>query len=255
MFHIKHCFCLMWNIEHNVMFEINIPYHIINHAVEGKKFFNNKEDNLRFIFYSYVANIGHPASNLRRQDIKKAVYAILNGEKLPDGFIIGEHSPLVYILSFAQAVNHHHDVLISNSEDGISKYLQKRNTGFAKYINLKYGRKTSLFARRYGNVPIRNEAQLYAVIKYVNIKNTLDVYQPNWIKQGLKDWKKAIDFLNNYQFSSLPDLTGRRNSKLLAPKVILEQYLIKEITEEDYDKFINDYLEEKLASFNSLFLE
>lgn len=237
------------------MFEKNIPYHIITHAVEGKKLFNNEEDNLRFVFYSYVANTGHPASNLRRQDIKKAVRAILKGEELSNGFIIGEHPPLVYSLSFAQVVSHHHDVLISNTEDGISKYLQKLHTGFAKYLNLKYGRKTALFARRYKIVPIRTEFQLHAVIKYVNIKNTLDVYRPDWINKGLKDRSEAINFLNNYQFSSLPDLTGKRNSKLLAPREILEQYLIKEITGEDYDKFINDYLEEKLASFKPFFLE
>jgi len=83
----------------------------------------------------------------------------------------------------------------------------------------------------------------------------LDVYRPDWINKGLKDRSEAINFLNNYQFSSLPDLTGKRNSKLLAPREILEQYLIKEITGEDYDKFINDYLEEKLASFKPFFLE
>ncbi len=237
------------------MFEEGVPYHIVSHAVDGKKFFNNEEDNLRFIFYSYAANIGHPALNLRRQDIKKAVQAILSGAKIPNGFIIGEHPPLVYSLSFAQVVNHHHDVLISNTEYGISKYLQKRNTGFAKYSNLKYGHKTNLFARRYGMIPVRTEPQLYAVIKYVNIKNSLDVYQPNWVKTGLNDREKAFDFLNNFQFSSLLDLIGKRDSKILAPKAILEQYLIKEITGEDYNKFINDYLEEKLAVFKPFFLE
>ena len=102
---------------------------------------------------------------------------------------------------------------------------------------------------------MRTEPQLHAVIKYVNIKNTLDVYQPDWVKKGLNNREEALNFLNNYQFSSLPDLTGKRNSKLLAPKTILEQYLIKEITGEDYDKFINDYLEEKLAAFKPIFLE
>jgi len=237
------------------MFEKSVPYHIISRAIEGRKIFDKEEDTLRFIFQSYTANIGRPAFNLRRQDIKKAAHAILNGEELPKSFIIIEHSPLVYPLSFAYVINHHHDVLISNTEDGISKYLQKLHTGFAKYLNLKYGRKTALFARRYKIVPIRTEFQLHAVIKYVNIKNTLDVYRPDWINKGLKDRSEAINFLNNYQFSSLPDLTGKRNSKLLAPREILEQYLIKEITGEDYDKFINDYLEEKLASFKPFFLE
>lgn len=237
------------------MFEKFIPYHIISRAVEGKKIFYNEEDALRFVFQSYAANIGRPAFNLQRQDIKKIAHTILNGENIVGDLIVIEHPPLVSSLSFSYVVNHHHDVLISNTENGISKYLQKLHTGFAKYINLKYGRQTALFARKYKIIPVRTESQLHAVIKYVNIKNSLDVYQPNWISEGLKNKKGAIDFLNNYQFSSLLDLTRKRNSKLLAPKATLEQYLIKEITGEDCDKFIDDYLEEKLLSFRPFFLE
>lgn len=237
------------------MFEKTVPYHIISRAVEGKKISGNKEDSLRFVFQSYAANIGRPAFNLRRRDINKAAYAILNGEEITKDFIVVEHPPLVSPLSFSYVVNHHHDVLISNTEDGISKYLQKLHTGFAKYLNLKYERQTALFARRYKIIPVRTEAQLYAVIKYVNIKNPLDIYQPDWVNKGLRNRREALNFLNNYQFSSLLDLTGKRNSKLLAAKVILEQYLVKEIIGEDYDKFINDYLEEKLAPFKPFFLE
>ena len=237
------------------MFEKGVPYHIINRSIEGKEIFKDEDDFLRGIFYSYAANIGRPAFNLYRRDIRKAAYAILNGKEVPQDFIIVEHPPLVYSLSFAFVVNHRHDVLISNTGDGISKYFQNLNTATAKYLNLKYGHRDNVFPKRRKVIPIRTESQLYAVIRYVNIKNPLDVYQPNWIHQGLKNRQEALNFLHNFQFSSFPDLTGKRNSKLLAPKSILEQYLIKEITGEDCDKFINDYLEEKLAVFRPFFLE
>ena len=238
------------------MFEKAVPYHIMSHAVEGKRIFINEEDSFRFVFQSYAANIGRPAFNLQRKDIKEAAYAILNGQEIPENFITIEHSPLTYSLSFAYVGNHHHDILISNTDNGISKYLQKLHTGFAKYFNLKYGHRTALFARKFKVVPVRTEAQLYAVVKYVNIKNPLDIYEPNWVSNGLRNREEAINFLNNYQFSSLSDLTGKRNSKLLAPQAILEQFLMREIVgRDDCDKFVDDYLEEKLASFKSFFLE
>jgi len=73
----------------------------------------------------------------------------------------------------------------------------------------------------------------------------------------LKDEKAALKFLKEYQFSSFPDLFGERNSKILVPREILEEYLGKEITEskEEYLNFIKDYLKEKMNSFYPLFLE
>ena len=94
-------------------------------------------------------------------------------------------------------------------------------------------------------------------MRYVNVKNVLDVYQPGWQEKGLKDEKEAFKFLNKYQFSSFPDLFGKRNSKILAPRSVLEKYLGKEITEskEEYFNFIKDYLQKKMRSFYSSFLE
>jgi len=236
-------------------FEKFIPYHIVSRAIERKEIFIAEEDALRFIFQMYVANRGRPAFNLQRQDIKKAALAILNGEEVPKKFIIIEHPPLVDCLSFSLVINHHHDILISNTDEGISKYLQKLHNGFAKYFNLKHRRQTALFARPYKIIPIQTELQLNAVIRYVNVKNPLDVYQPNWLINGLKNEKEALDFLHNYQFSSFPDLFGKRNSKILAPPPTLERYLGKETTRKDFMEFIKDYLQKNLVSFEPFFLE
>ena len=86
-----------------ISFDKSIPYHVLTRAVEGRKVFANEEDCFRCIFQMYAANIGSPASNLRRQDVKKAAQAILNGEEIPPKFIVREHPPLVIFLSFALA--------------------------------------------------------------------------------------------------------------------------------------------------------
>ncbi len=236
-------------------FEKFIPYHIVSRAVDGRQIFIEEEDALRFIFQMYVANHGRPSFNLHRQDIQKAAHAILNGEDLPGSFIVTEHSPLVDCLSFSLVVNHHHSILISNTDEGISRYLQKLHNGFAKYFNLKYHRQAALFARPYKIVPIKTEFQLSAVVRYINAKNPLDVFQPNWLIDGLKDEKEAISFLHNYQLSSFPDLFGSRSSKILAPSAIIEQYLGKETSRKEFMEFIKDYLHKNLTSFDPFFLE
>ena len=228
-----------------ISFEKAMPFHVITRAVEGREVFKEDDDALRFIFQMYAANVGRPASNLRRQDIKKAAYAILNGEKIPENFIIIKHPPLVYSFSFVLVVNHYHEILVPNVENGISKYMQKGKTGFAMYYNLKYNRKGNLFEKPYKIIPVRTNFQLDAILRYVNAKNVLDVYQPGWKENGLKNKEIAFKFLNKYSFSSFPDLFGDRNSKILAPKEILEKYLGKEITENraGFLGFIKDYLQ------------
>lgn len=242
--------------KRGVQFEKATPFHIISRAIEGKKIFEKEGDRCRFIFQMYVANIGSPAYNLHRQDVKKAAYAILNGEKIPSKFIINQHPPLVNNLSFALVVNHHHFFLLQNIEKGIARYLQKVHGGFAKYFNLKHNRKDILFERQYGIVPIETNFQLDAVIRYINVKNPLDVYQPKWRKEGLKNKKKAFEFLGKYQFSSFPDIAGKRDSQIIATS-LLNEYCGEKFrgTQGEFVNFIKDYLEEDLVSYYPLYLE
>lgn len=240
-----------------INFEKSIPCHIINRTVEKREIFADEEDCLRFIFQMFAANMGRPALNLYRRDIIRAARALLRGEEIPEKLIIVEHPPLVDILSFALVITHNHLILSSNIEKGIPKYLHKLNLGFAKHFNLKYERKGSLFNRPYKIIPIQTNFQLDAVLRYVNIKNPLDVYQPGWTKEGLRDKDGAFNFLHNCQFSSFPDLFGERNSKIIAPMPILEKYLGEEITKSksEYIDFIEDYLQNKMISHYPIFLE
>lgn len=243
--------------KREIVFEKFTPHHVLTRAVEKKEIFINKEDCYRFIFQMYAANVGKPAPNLHRKDIIKIAQALLYGESISEKFIINEHPPLVDIFSFVLVVNHLHFILISSVENGIPKYFHNLKTGFAMYFNLKHNREGNLFEKPYKIIPIQTNSQLDAVLRYINVKNVLDVYQPQWQKEGLKDKNKAFKFLNEYQFSSFPDLFGKRNSRILADRSKFEKYLGKEITEnkDEYIKFIKDYLQKKMVYFLPLFLE
>ena len=239
------------------LFEKNQPYHIFSRAVEKRKIFNDQENCYRFVFQMYAANIGKPAYNLHRRDVIKTSQTLLmGGEILPD-FIINEHSPLVDFLSFALVGDHYHFNLIANSEGSIPIYMQRLNIGFVKYFNLKYNRRGTLFESRYKIIPIQTNFQLDAILRYINVINPLDIYQPGWREKGLRNQKEAFKFLKEYPFSSFPDLFNKRNSKILAGGKILERFLEKEIitSREEYLKFIKEFLEKKATLFTPLFLE
>lgn len=218
----------------------NQPYHVLSRATEGRSIFRNKEDAYRFLFQMYTTNYGSPALNLYRRGVNKAVEELLAGREIPETLFVKKHEPLVHCLSFAQVVNHYHFLLLPNTENGISVYMQKLNTAFAKYFNLKHSRTGILFEGRYKSIAIETEAQLDAIIRYINVKNPLDVYQPGWREEGLKNKKEGWSFLLEYPFSSFPDIFGERNSKFLAPEPIRSQFLDRESIygKKSYEEFL-----------------
>lgn len=241
-----------------ICFEKSMPYHVLTRAVEGRGIFAKEEDCSRFIFQIYAANVGRPGFNLHRQDTVNDGRALLNSEKIHQQSVAIEHPPLVNFLSFALVGNHYHFLLVPNSDKGIPKFMQKLNGGYAKHFNLKYNRTGNLFEKPYKIIPVKTNFQLDAVMCYINLINPLDVYQPGWRKNGLDNRENAFKFLKKYQFSSLLDLFGERNSKILASRQILEEFLEEGITQnqEEYSNFIKDFLEKKAkVSNNPLFLE
>jgi REP element-mobilizing transposase RayT len=238
-------------------FEKGQPVHILSRAVEGRKIFEKKGDCYRFIFQIYASNFGEQSSSVKRKDMVKVSRDLLAGEKIPRKFIRKRHPPLVHILDFALVKNHYHFYLVPNFDNSVPAFMRRLNTGFAKYFNLKYEREGVLFATRYKSVFVKTEFQSDAVQRYINIINPLDVYQPGWRKKGLSDWQEAFEFLRNYQFSSFPDKIGERRTKILASKEIEKTYSFAKNSQDrkEYLNFIEDFLREKLASFQSLFLE
>ena len=190
-------------------------YHIIVRAIEGKSIFRAPEELDRFIVQMYAANIGRPGINLTKRNVKESCRAILDGKEISPSLVSREHGPLVTLFSFALVGNHYHMGLLGYEDGAISKYLQKLNIGFAKYFNMKHERRGSLFETRFRAVALQGTRQLVALLRYINIKNVIDVYQPNWKKNGIASSKEALHFVRTYPYSSFPDLFGRRSSKLL----------------------------------------
>lgn len=237
------------------IFEIGQPVHVITRAVDGRNIFSKEVDCFRFIFQIYAANIGKPIFNLCRQDIIKIAQSLLNGENVSSKFIIKEHPPLVNFLDFSLVVNHNHFYLVPNIENAIPILMRNLNGGFAQYFNLKYNRKGILFDGRYRAVITKTQFQADAVSRYVSVVNPLDVHQPGWREDGLKNPEEAFKFLGSYQFSSFPDKIGERRSKILAPPEILEKYLTLGSDAANYKEFVKNFIEDRSLIPSEFFLE
>lgn len=247
----------MPNMLRGEILEENQPYHILSRAVEKRPIFDREEDSFRFILQMYAANVGRPVANMHRKDVIRFGQALLENRELPTRLVIHEHPLLVNLLSFALVKDHYHFCLVSGSRENIPKYMHRLNIGYAKYFNLKYGRKGTLFESRYKLIPVQSGFQLDALLRYLNVINPLDVYQPGWREQGLDNSQDALRFLNNYLFSSFPDLFGKRRSKILAPRDVVEKFLGKEVLQDAtaYLELIESFLKERSLYSEPVFLE
>lgn len=231
-----------------LLLEKDHPYHIVVRAVEKKTIFPTEEERARFSLQMYAANVGRPGSNLHRKEVQVAARDILLGKEVSRAAVEREHDPLVAFFSFALVGNHYHFGLIGHFEGAISRYLQKLNTGFAKFFNIKYARNGSLFQSRFQAVPVESERQLATLISYINIKNVLDVYNPRWAEMSSLSEHSVRRFLHTYQYSSFPDLFLGRSS-LVMPRSSFS-YLEK-VLGVDFVQFntsSDDYTSDVLAS-------
>lgn len=243
-----------------LILEKNKPYHIVVRAVEKRTIFLSEEERMRFMVQMYIANVGEPSVHLTRKGVKSANTAILQGEEVPRGIVEQQHDPLVHFFSFALVGNHYHFGLIGNFDNAISKYLHKLNTSFAKFFNFKHHRTGSLFERGIKVVSLTSERQIAVLLRYINIKNVLDVYQPRWQEKGLGNVKEAVQFLKTYPYSSFPDLYLERSSHLI-PKTNHE--VLKKVLGDGFSPYgtsikeeVGDFLYSKgIEEYRDLFLE
>ena len=200
-----------------LVLEKDQPYHVVVRAVDGRTIFPSEEERLRFVLQMYAANIGSPGLNLYRKNVREACSSIFLGKEPHMATVDKKHNPLLSFFSFALVGNHYHFGVIGHFDGAISTYLQKLHTGFAKFFNAKHSRTGPLFETRFRAVPIESQRQLAALVRYINIKNVLDMYDPKWAKKSSINIKAASTYLQGYRYSSYSDLFGKRSSLLIPP--------------------------------------
>lgn len=164
-------------------------YHILNKGIESRVIFQNKHDYERFLLTIFECNdISLSSKNRHRR------YENKNSNR-------DKTQPLAEILCFCLMPNHFHIVAKQIVDNGISKFMQRLGNSYTKYFNIKNNRKGSLFMARYKNIHVNNDSQIKHLIAYIHA-NPLDLFMPEWRLGKIKDFEKAKDFLDNYNWSS-----------------------------------------------------
>ena len=216
-------------------------YHVLNRGVDKRIIFLDKQDYLRFTHNLFEFNNDKRITNnsclFRKENID------LRGRY---------RKRLVNIHAFCLMPNHYHLLLESKEEGGISKFMMKLNVGYAKYFNKKYKRSGTFFESRYKSILVEKEAHFVYLPYYIHF-NPLDLKFPEWRDNKLRDYKKAVDFLNTYHWSSHLDYSGKRNFSLLIQKDFLSDFFGKS---KGYKKDVREYLKNmKLSKLADLSLE
>lgn len=210
-------------------------YHVLNRGVDKRKIFLDDKDHYRFIHDLYefndinsVNNITHKFRNMDYKDSGSPYNSKIR-------------EPLVDILAFCLMPNHYHLLIKPRFDDSLVKFMTRLNMGYAKYFNEKYERKGVLFEGRYKLVPVADERHFIHIPYYIHL-NPLDFIMPEWRERKVTNYKKAIDFLEHYKWSSHIDYVGYKNfPSLTSRKFLLDVFGGHQKYKEDMEEWIKNF--------------
>ena len=134
-------------------------YHVFNRGVDKRNIFESKED--LYYFFNRLTDLNFDTQN---KDLNIKRY------RSSDKKVVEiEGSALVSIIAYCLLPNHFHLVLRQESEDGISKFMQKLGTSYTMYFNQKYKRSGSLFQGKFKANIIGGDFGLPVLSVYVNL--------------------------------------------------------------------------------------
>ena len=202
----------------------NEIYHIVIRGIADSLIFKNISDYYRGIFSIYEFNDIKPVEIRERRQDRLRIKRMNKIYRSPPS-AVDIRDLLVEILAFCFMPNHIHLLLRQLKDGGITKFMSKLETGYAKYFRQKYGQisKGYFFQGRFVSVHIKTDEQLKIVFVYLHT-NPTSIIEPKWKEIGIKDPKKVIKFLeNDYRWSSYFDYLGKKNF----PSVTEREFMLK----------------------------
>lgn len=222
-----------------VKFATDCLYHIYNRGVDGREIFMEDKDYIRFIHSLYEFNDKKFALPYQRIFKKEAFSGITHRQAL------------VNILCFCLMPNHFHLILQQLTDGGITKFMRKLGTGFTMYFNIKYARKGVLFQSQFRAIAIETDSYLLNLSRYIHL-NPIELIEPNWKQEGIKNWRAAQSFLRQYRWSSFMDYLDIENFPYLIHKDFIQDYF-KDILA--YRDFVERFLIKDIGEIKEILLE
>jgi putative transposase len=220
-------------------------YHLIIRATGDTEIFKSEADYFRAIFSLYEFNNTQMVTIrdvrlLRRKQIVREPFSGNLKKKR-------EREPLLELMAFCLMPNHIHLLTKQIRQSGIVDFTRKFGAGFAGFFNRKYSRKGPLFSK-YRAVHIKDGKQLKTAFVYIHA-NPISLIEPKWKEGAVKNFDKAVEFLEQYRWSSFLDYTGNSNF----PSLIKKEFLISAMGgEKKCREYLFDWLRFKSTENRSL---
>jgi putative transposase len=222
-------------------FEKGKIYHIYNRGVEKRNIFKDDNDRWRFLQGLFLFNDEKTTANLLWQMEKnrgRVTFGILRE------FFAKEkrnRDPLARIMADCLMPNHFHLLLEEIKENGISRFMQKLGTGYARYFNNKYQRVGGLFQGPFKAASAEKENYLKYLLVYIDVINPGELVEPQLKEEGVKDIGAIMKFAESYPWSTHQEYLGKRES------IIIEKGLLGEFfpTARKYREFVENVLKSR----------
>jgi len=198
-------------------------YHILSRGVDKRQIFIDDDDHLRFIHDLFEFNDEEPADNIWYFFNKNNKNQYQSSDLRSHYIERKTRKLIVNILAFCLMPNHYHLLIIPLFENAVVKFMRKLNIGYAKYFNEKYQRKGTLFESRYKSIPITDHSHFVHLPYYIHL-NPLDLIMPEWRTREISDYKKAMEFLEKYRWSSFQDYIGKKNFPSVTQRELLNEF-------------------------------
>lgn len=204
-------------------------YHVFNKSIAGYKIFNNDNEYLRMResirFY-----------HVRKTELKFERYV---AKELSDKICwLEEQEELVQLIAYCLMPTHVHLIVKQLNDDGISIFMSNLFNSYARYFNIKHGRKGPLWESRFKNVLVESDEQLLHLTRYVHLNPTT-----SFLVAKPEEW--TFSSYGEYIF----DMSDEE--KICKTEGLLD------IDKRDYRKFVEDNIDYQinLAEIKSLTLE
>jgi len=230
-------------------------YHIFNRGNAKQNIFNTDKDRYRFLQALYISN--NSSSNLGLTHLERnkngctllEIKEIFDRDKTP-------FDPFVKIYTDCLMPNHYHLIVEEVKQGGITNFMQRSGNSYGKYFTIKNNRPGSLFQGRFKAVQIETDDQLKYLLAYINVVNPAQLLVPDLKENGINNFQKVWNFVDNYNWSTHQEFSGRRGSILIEKNNILKEIFPEQ---KDYINFVRNVLlgkERKMrASMDNLYLE
>ncbi len=213
-------------MERKISFAVDEYYHVYNRGVEKRLIFLDKNDKDRFLRLLFLAN-----------STKPVVYKLVQRQPLDK---VDRGGKLVAIGAYCLMPNHFHLLLKETTEGGMSLFMEKLTTSYAKYFNKKYQRVGPLFQSRFKAGHLTRDEQLKYLYAYIHL-NPVKLLEPEWRENGIIDKERTKRYLEAYWYSSYQDYAGmdRGESVILSNEQFPEYFS----NSHDFEGVMKDWLE------------